>query len=116
MLTTLKKLIIPFIVIVLAFVLYTVFIKKDGSTSLLKKESPTNGDVLGAEIIKAINQISTLKLDRSIFSDPIFKTLIDRSEELTPEPIGRVNPFAPIGSTGATPATTTSATPARVNR
>lgn len=116
MLATLKKIIIPLIVIVVAFVLYTVFIKKDDPTSLLKKESPTSGDVLGAEIVKAINQISTLKLDRSIFSDPIFKTLIDRSELLNPEPVGRVNPFAPIGSTGATPATTTSATPDRVTR
>ncbi len=116
MLDTIKKLIVPFIVIVGAFVLYSIFIKEEPTTSLLKKEVATSGDVLGAEIIKAINQISTLTLDRSVFDDPIFKTLIDRSEVLQPEPIGRANPFAPIGSTGAAPTTSTSTTPARVTR
>lgn len=114
MLTSIKKLILPFIVIIGAFVLYTIFIKKEESTSLLKTEMPTSGDVLGTEIIKAINQISALELDREVFEDPIFRTLVDRSEVLRPEPVGRNNPFAPIGATGA--ATTTQATTTRVIR
>ncbi len=111
MFAIIKKLILPFIVIVGAFVLYSIFIKEDPSTSLLTKETATSGDVLGADIIKAINQIKALTLSRDIFDDPSFKTLVDRSEVLKPEPVGRVNPFAPVSGSG-----TASTTPARITR
>jgi Na+/melibiose symporter-like transporter len=111
MISSIKKIILPLIIIIIGFVAYSIFFKKDESTSLLKKEVATSSDVLGADIIRAINQISSLELRRDVFNDPIFKTLVDRSEEIKPEPVGRQNPFAPIGAVSdASNATTTTRT------
>jgi hypothetical protein len=99
---TLKKIIVPVVIAALLFAGYNFFLKGDGSDSLLNVTTATPDDALGTEIIRAINQISTLKLDRSIFDDPIFSTLVDRSEEIAPEKTGRANPFAVIGSSNST--------------
>jgi hypothetical protein len=116
MISAIKKIIIPLLIIIIGFVAYSVFIKKEESTSLLKKELPTSTDVLGADIIRAINQISSLELKRDVFNDPIFKTLVDRSEDLKPEPVGRLNPFAPIGSNASSTSATSSTSTATSTR
>lgn len=105
---TFKKIIIPVVVAALLFAGYNFFLKGDGADSLLKVSSVSSDDALGTEIIKAINQISTLKLDRSIFDDPIFGTLVDRSEPISPEKSGRDNPFAVIGAGNSSAASTSS--------
>lgn len=110
---TFKKIIIPIVIAAVLFAGYNFFLKGETSDDLLKVSTVSSDDALGTEIIKAINQISTLKLDRSIFDDPIFGTLVDRSEPISPEKSGRDNPFAVIGagnsgtSTSATNSTST---------
>ena len=97
----LKKAIIWILVLVISFGIYYFFFK--GSDSDIEDYITSTGspqeaaDVLGQEILIALNQIEALKLDRSIFEDPVYLSLTDRSEEIDPEPVGRVNPFAPIG-------------------
>jgi hypothetical protein len=90
-----KSLIIAVVVIIGGFYAYNQFfnLSTQPSASL---QVTNSADVLGADIIKAINQINALKLDRSVFEDPIFKTLVDRSEEIQPQSKSRPNPFAPI--------------------
>ena len=106
MMNILKKIIFFGAIGLVLFVAYTIFVKKDPqSTSLLGRQGNVNsGNILGADIIKAINEINSLELDRSVFDDPIFQTLVDRGQELTPKPTGRSNPFAPIGATEIAPA------------
>lgn len=95
----LKNILIIVGVAVISFLIYSIFLKGDPEpTVLLESEGQVDSaDVLGADIIKAINQISSLDLDRSIFSDPVLRSLVDRSQLISPEPKGRENPFAPIG-------------------
>lgn len=107
MTNTLKKIIVPVIIAALLYAGYNFFLKGDSSADLLTVSTVSSDDALGTEIIKAINQISTLKLDRSIFDDPIFSTLVDRSEQINPEKSGRDNPFAAIGSANSASATST---------
>lgn len=107
---TFKKIIIPVVVVALLFAGYNFFLKGDSSDELLKVSAVSSDDALGTEIIKAINQISTLKLDRSIFDDPIFSTLVDRSEPISPEKSGRDNPFAVIGASNSNSTSTNSTT------
>ncbi len=112
-----KKIIIGVLILGGGFILYSAFVKGPDETDLLQTTSATSGDVLGADIIKAINQINSLQLDRGVFDDPIFKTLVDRSEVLTPQPKGRTNPFASIGvNTSATSTRSATTTPNRVTR
>lgn len=89
------------IIIVVATVLFFAvsFIKggsKDDSLLQSVANTPKGADVIGSEIIQALNQIETLQLDRSVFEDPVYRSLVDRSQPIPQEPIGRENPFAPI--------------------
>jgi hypothetical protein len=51
----------------------------------------------GREILALLADMKSVRLDESIFSDPMFQSLQDISVELIAEPKGRPNPFAPIG-------------------
>jgi hypothetical protein len=51
----------------------------------------------GRDILALLADLENIRLDESIFSDPVFQSLQDISRELSPEPKGRPNPFAPLG-------------------
>ncbi len=100
----LKKIIILILLAIILFVVYAVFLKKD-PTSTADGNLITSGGVLsedaralGNQISQALVRIEQIKLDKNIFTDAIYKTLVDRSEPIIEEPIGRPNPFAPIGA------------------
>ena len=67
------------------------------SDTLLQQTSTNNTSSMGAEVLTALNQLRTLKLDDSVFKDKTFMSLQDFSKPLDAEPIGRTNPFSPIG-------------------
>jgi hypothetical protein len=90
-----KNIIIVVVLIIGGFYAYNTFTAPESEPSA-SLQVTSSADVLGSDIIKAINQINDLKLDRSVFDDPIFRTLVDRSEEILPQAKSRPNPFAPI--------------------
>jgi hypothetical protein len=95
-----KKIIVMILGTVLLFIVYAVFIKKDPvNTELINTGEGLSSDarLLGNQISQALLRIEQIKLDKSIFTNAIYQTLVDRSEPITEEPIGRANPFAPIG-------------------
>lgn len=57
----------------------------------------TESNQKGREILALLAELKSVRLDESIFSDPIFQSLQDTSVELNQEPKGRPNPFAPLG-------------------
>jgi hypothetical protein len=96
-----KNIIIVGIIIALGLIAYSLLRPDPTAESLLATtERADSAQVLGDEITSAINQINALKLNRSVFDDPIVKNLIDHSKPIIPEPVGRKNPFAPIGAVG----------------
>lgn len=46
-----------------------------------------------------INELPT-SFDTGIFSDPRFNALVDLSTKISPEPSGRLDPFAPVSNIG----------------
>jgi hypothetical protein len=66
------------------------------STSNTLAAAPIQSDV-GKELLNTLLQLRSLSLDDKIFSDQLFLNLVDFSVEIAPQPIGRFNPFAPIG-------------------
>jgi len=92
-----KKVIIVTLIIVLGFIAYSIFLKPGPqSNSLLKNSNPKQVDVLGQDIIRSLNKIQSLRLDQSLFSDPIYLRLIDDTEEIPEPSVGRLNPFEPL--------------------
>jgi hypothetical protein len=104
-----KKIIMIIVVLVLVFIMYTVFFAKEpeGESLLVSTNQGAQTQIVGNEIVAALNQIQTLKLSREIFEDPIYKSLVDRSIPIPQEPVGKSNPFSPIGSNRVNTSTTT---------
>lgn len=50
------------------------------------------------EIIGTLLSLRAVTLSGTIFSDPSFATLQDFGTPIVPEPVGRPNPFAPLGA------------------
>lgn len=92
-----KNIIIGIIVIGGGFFAYTYFFTGDNAPQLLTSErSETAATAVGAEILALLRDLRSIRLDDSIFSDPVFQGLEDFGQPLVPEPLGRNNPFAPI--------------------
>jgi hypothetical protein len=51
--------------------------------------------ILGRELLAGLQKMKSIKLDLTIFGDPVFSSLKDFSHEIPKQPIGRRNPFAP---------------------
>ena len=99
MLKKYKNIIIGAVVVVVLFFLYSAFLKGDGNTDTLVSESPEglNSDVT-MELLSILLEIRSITLNEKIFSDEGFSSLEDFSQEIPQEPVGRPNPFLPIGT------------------
>ena len=74
-------------------------------TSLLSTESTSNP--ADQDLIETLLALRAVKLEGTIFTEPVFQNLTDFSTQIIPEPIGRPNPFAPLeGSTGSSASST----------
>lgn len=80
------------LVLALSYYLWT----SSGSTSALLT-STEGSSPLSQEILTTLGQLHTIRLDSSVFSDPVFVSLNDFSETIPPQQAGRRNPFAPVG-------------------
>ena len=105
------KIIIIGIVIVLIFGAYTVFKGSpqpaDKLASSVTKDQGAQKQV-GAEILGALSVLEKLNLDTGFFQDGVFRGLKNFSKPIQAQPVGRQNPFAPIG--GVVNSTTTNPT------
>ncbi len=54
---------------------------------------------MGQDLLAALALLKTIRLDTSMFTDPLFKSLSDWGKEIPSQPVGRRNPFAPLGAT-----------------
>jgi hypothetical protein len=72
-----------------------------GSSSLLQTQS-AGADVGSAEL-DLLNQIRSLSIDSTFFSDPAFQSLQDYSVTIPTENVGRPNPFAPLPGAAVIP-------------
>jgi hypothetical protein len=60
--------------------------------------SSSENEAQSSATVSALLQMRSLKLDGRLFDNPAFVSLVDTNREIIPEPVGRQNPFAPIGA------------------
>lgn len=78
------------------------------STDILTTETlGGENNPAGQELVETLLALRTVTLEGTIFSNPLFRGLKDFSISIMPEPVGRPNPFAPLGIDVAPSATTT---------
>lgn len=88
------------IVVVLCGLLYFMYFS-GGSAPALSSSSQTSP--ISQDLLAALQNLHTITLDNSIFSDQVFTSLTDFGVTIPPENVGRRNPFIPL--TGLTPQT-----------
>ena len=102
-----KKLVIGIIVVILV-VLLGYFYFSGGSTpaqsNLLQQQNTPEAEIIGMRILNLLNQIRSLKIDKTIFQDPSYQTLVDYSVPIPAVGVGRPNPFAPLPGSVVVPA------------
>ena len=49
------------------------------------------------EFLRMLQQLRDIKLNQELFDDARFQTFVNHRQAIVPEPVGRQNPFAPIG-------------------
>ena len=96
-----KKTTITFIIILIIgglMYFYTIGDPKDSSISSLDANNiigDPETQIRSTKVLSLLNQVSSLKIDRTFFDDPIYKGLIDHTVEIPDQNIGRANPFEP---------------------
>lgn len=92
-----QNVILAVVIIAIAFAIYSYFF---GGA----EEAPLTAQNVAAapqedqDLISLLLELRSITLDEDIFADPTFQSLEDFSQELVPEPVGRPNPFAPLGA------------------
>lgn len=113
-----KNLLIALVILVAIIVAGYFYATRDRSTDVLLTSvySNTGSSTVQTNLLTVLRQLRTLRLDDAIFSDPVWLSLRDFGQTLSPQPSGRVNPFAPLGTSDSstvssnTPTGTTTAT------
>lgn len=95
---TIKKILIGVAVVAVLFVLYRALSGGEEEPAL-SSETPSGLPAeQGGDLLSLLLQLKSITLGDGVFSDAAFQSLQDFTVKLTPEPIGRRNPFAPIGA------------------
>lgn len=89
-----NKIFVAGFVVLFAGVLYY-WSTSTGSTPTLTSSDTTP---VTQELILASNKLSAIRLDTSLFDDPVYLSLNNFSVPIPPQPFGRRNPFAPSGA------------------
>ncbi len=70
--------------------------------------SVTSTPKVGQKTLTLLGQVKALNLDTSIFNDQAFISLQEYNKIIPEQPVGRINPFAPLKRSGATTVKATS--------
>lgn len=106
-----KNLLITIIALVLlGGAMYFYMTRDTGNEDLLLVGVPSgdaNLAVVDNDLLTTLRQLRGITLNDEIFKLDAWKTFVDFGKILTPEPIGRPNPFAPLGTQSESVGTTT---------
>ena len=94
-----KNIALAAILVALVFIVYSLFLKKDGGDELLVSQSAkeaAGGTGVVSEFLIFLQTLNRLRLDTSIFNDAVYNKLRDESVDIVGQPRGRTNPFAPL--------------------
>ncbi len=87
------------IVIVLGLFYYFTYFSGESDTPILTSSADTTALQTSQALLATLNSLHTIKLDNTIFQDPVFTSLTNFGVVIPLQPVGRRNPFLPfVGS------------------
>lgn len=75
-----------------AFILYQEFVKSPKSTAVITSTSEESGPE--RDFLPLLLQIQSIEFDERLFTDSVFRALVDWSQPIVPETVGKSNPFS----------------------
>jgi hypothetical protein len=87
------------VLLLLGAVVYFMYFSGSSAPASLTTSSPDAA--LSQNLLVTLQNLHTIKLDNTIFSQPAFQSLTDFGVVIPKQEPGRRNPFAPLGSTGS---------------
>lgn len=94
-----KNIIIGAAIIVGIFVIYNFFGGKQEAP--LTSTAPTRTTAVEGDLLSLLLELRSITLSTDLLQDPAFATLQDFTVTISPEPVGRQNPFALVGAVAA---------------
>ncbi|OHA26006.1 MAG: hypothetical protein A3D52_01305 [Candidatus Taylorbacteria bacterium RIFCSPHIGHO2_02_FULL_44_36] len=91
-----KMLILAAVVIVAAFIGYSLFLTDRTDNLALVSPQGVNQSQTARDLLVLFAELSAFDLNPAVLSNPAFVSLEDFSREIPSEPAGRTNPFVPI--------------------
>lgn len=85
----------------LVIVMWVYFTFFSGSNAPLLSEAEPFSPV-SQELLVTLSNLRTIRLDETIFEDPVFISLSDFGVTIPLETVGRRNPFAPLSGSAGT--------------
>jgi hypothetical protein len=68
------------------------------TTDVVNDSGSPSEDTVDRDLVETLLTLRAITLSGTIFTNPAFKSLQNFNTTIVPEPVGRANPFAPIGS------------------
>lgn len=87
------------LVLVLAGGAYWYFSGREGNQPPLSASSGESAAQTQFKVL--VSELKNISFDTSIFANPNFLALTDLATQVTPEPSGRLDPFAPLAGASA---------------
>ena len=95
------------LIVVIAAVSWYFLAGSSSPSPVLSAEGASSVPPDAQQLVQSLNDLRAVTLDGAIFSNPSFQALKDFSTPIVPEPVGRMDPFAPINASEIASGTTT---------
>jgi hypothetical protein len=82
--------------LILMALAYFMFFSGDSSDPLLTTTAEDPTSQVSRDLLITLTNLNVIRLDETIFTDPVFVSLSDFGVTIPPQPVGRRNPFAPL--------------------
>lgn len=92
-----KYVLIVLVVAVGGFYAYQRFGSDVTASPLLTSTDTSGGTAAGEKIVQLLTEVHKIRFNTGLLSSTAFKSLVDFTEKIQPEAIGRHDPFQPIG-------------------
>ncbi len=89
-------------IVLVLYVGYSYFLAPSEGPVLTVTETASSPD---ADLVALLFELKNIRLDNTLFTDPVFRALKDFGQDLVAEPVGRNNPFAPLNGQNVKPPT-----------
>lgn len=95
---------VAFLLIAGGFAYYLLTDNPEDTVVITRVDASPLEATLGRTLLSTLVRLKSTTIDMSVFSDPVFTSLHDFGVIIASQPVGRRNPFAPLGAgvSGAT--------------